>query len=149
MEGDSSVNNAYPDITDTFKAIILGVMQNSALTDAFIGTVISESPLEIQLDSKVTLTAPFLVLTNAVKDYTVDVTMNWETEDNTHKHGNGNEGKPTEDHTHKHDITGRKRITIHNGLTKGEEVLLLRLQGGQTYVVLDRLSKHISKVESK
>lgn len=149
MEGDSSVNNAYPDITDTFKAITLGVMQNSALTDAFIGTVISESPLEIQLDSKVTLTAPFLVLTNAVKDYTVDVTMNWETEDNTHKHGNGNEGKPTEDHTHKHDITGRKRITIHNGLTKGEEVLLLRLQGGQTYVVLDRLSKHISKVESK
>lgn len=143
------MNNAYPDITDTFKAITLGVMNNSALTDAFMGTVVSESPLEIQLDSKATLTAPFLVLTNAVKDYTVDVTMTWETEDNTHKHGNGNDGQPTDEHTHKHEITGRKRLTIHNGLTKGEEVLLLRLHGGQTYVVLDRLSQHISKVENK
>ena len=149
MEGDSSVNSAYPDIADTFKALTLGVMQNSALTDAFIGTVTSESPLEVQLDSKATLTQPFLILTNAVKDYTVDVTMQWETEDNTHKHGNGNEGKPTDEDTHKHEITGRKRLTIHNGLTKGEEVLLLRLQGGQTYVILDRLSQHVTKVENK
>lgn len=146
MEGDSSVNNAFPDISDSIKALTLGVMNNASLTDACVGTVTSENPLEVTLDSKSTLSAPFLLLTNAVKDYTVDVTMTWETEDNTHKHGNGNDGQPTEEHTHKHEILGRKRLTVHNGLTMGEEVLLLRLQGGQTYVIIDRLSEHITKV---
>lgn len=41
--------------------------------------------------------------------------------------------------THTHDIEGTKQMTIHNHLEKGEEVILLRMQGGQKYIVLDRI----------
>ena len=41
--------------------------------------------------------------------------------------------------THKHDIEGRKAIRIHNGLKVNDEVLLLRMQGGQKYIVIDKV----------
>lgn len=43
------------------------------------------------------------------------------------------------DLTHSHDIQGRKTVTVHNGLKKGEKVILIRMQGGQKFVVLDRM----------
>ena len=44
------------------------------------------------------------------------------------------------DAKHHHDIKGRKKIIVHNGLTVGEWVLLLRKQGGNDYIVLDRIT---------
>ena len=41
--------------------------------------------------------------------------------------------------THAHSITGRKKIIIHNGLKIDDEVLLLRMQGGQKYIVIDKV----------
>lgn len=142
MEGDSSVHSPYPDVVDTIKAITTGVMENSHLSNVFRGKVTSVSPLEISINNQVTLSGMFLILTNAVKDHDVDIMVSWETVNNTHQHENGNDGKPTDEHTHNHMVWGRKRITIYNGLTMGEEVLLLRLQGGQDYVVLDRITPH-------
>lgn len=131
-----------PDMLDVIKYISLGVMNSSQLVNIFRGTVTSVSPLEIMINQKVVLSMPFLILTNAVKDHDVDIMVSWETVNNTHQHENGNDGKPTDEHTHNHMVWGRKRITIYNGLTLGEEVLLLRLQGGQDYVVLDRITPH-------
>lgn len=81
---------------------------------------------------------------------------------NSHTHTNGNNGSPTgtltvpDDmkmenvanettrHTsHLHNIAGRKKIRVYNGLHKGENVILLRMRGGQKYLVLDRLTDHI------
>ena len=36
-------------------------------------------------------------------------------------------------------MTLKEQMTIHNALEKGEEVVLLRMQGGQKYIVLDRI----------
>jgi len=33
---------------------------------------------------------------------------------------------------------GRKKFIIHNNLSVGEKVVLLRMQGGQKFIVLDR-----------
>ena len=46
--------------------------------------------------------------------------------------------------SHLHNIAGRKRIRIYNGLHKGESVLLLRAQGGNSFIVLDRMSEHLT-----
>ena len=40
---------------------------------------------------------------------------------------------------HSHNIKGKKKITIHNALAKGDEVILLRQQGGQKYIVVDKV----------
>lgn len=42
---------------------------------------------------------------------------------------------------HYHDYKGTKKILLHYGLKQGESVLLIRMQGGQKYVVLDRIGE--------
>ena len=152
------IEGAAPKLTDLMKCIAAGVINNMQLPEVYIGSVVSINPLEIRLNAQNILPAKYLILTNAVKDHEVDITVSWQTvEDDylkpAHTHGNGNNGSPTTstsdfDTKHKHDIKGRKKITIHNGLTVGEKVLLLRTQGGQNYVVVDRLSKLETKGES-
>ena len=43
------------------------------------------------------------------------------------------------DLSHNHLITGRKSITIHNALKNGDKVILIQQQGGQNFVVLDKI----------
>lgn len=110
-------------------------------TEIRYGKVISANPLQIRLDTKMTLSDMQLVLTRNVKDYTVNVTMNWTSENAVHDHSYTDDGSSmtTGSNTHNHQVKGTKSITIHNGLKLDEKVLLLREQGGQKYIVLDRL----------
>ena len=142
------IEGAAPKLTDLMKLIAAGVINNMQLPEVYIGKVVNINPLEIRLNAQNILPEKYLILTNAVKDHEVDISISWTTVDNKHKHGNGNEGQDTTEVTHKHDIKGRKKITIHNGLTQGEKVLLLRTQGGQNYVVVDRISKLQTSGES-
>lgn len=114
------------------------------------GTVTSTSPLEIQIDQKLTLTQDYLILTKAVLDHEVDIEVNHFTEqsalvgygpwDTKHSHPNAGTGEINPNHRHQY--LGRKKIKIFNGLQVGEKVILIRLQGGQRYVVLDRINDH-------
>lgn len=104
-----------------------------------IGKVVSETPLKIQLDQKLTLTESFLILTKAVVDYSVDMTVDHTTESHTHSHGyiDDSSKRTTDLHTHNHAYVGKKKFTIHHKLKEDDQVILLRKQGGQQYVVLD------------
>ncbi|WP_246019625.1 DUF2577 domain-containing protein [Bacilliculturomica massiliensis] len=90
------------------------------------GTVKSASPLSIQISQKITLKGEALVLTRNVTDYTGDVTVSHATE---------KDGSPP----HIHGISGKKTVTFHNALKSGEKVVMMRVQGGQKYLVLDRV----------
>lgn len=104
-----------------------------------VGTVLSNPPLKIQVDQKLTLTEPFLILTKSVVDYSVNMTVDHTTEPITHSHSYTDDGysKTTGTYTHSHKYTGTKKFTVHNGLKAGDKVILLRVQGGKKYVVLD------------
>ena len=147
MRKSPILTESYPPISELIKALAKGVMNSSQLADIEFGVVEEVNPLKIRINQHMIFTDEFLILTNAVKDHSVDVSVSWNTEaEKEHTHGNGNNGKPTEGveepkDGHKHQIKGRKRITIHNGLTVGEKVLLLRTQGGQNYVVIDRVDE--------
>ena len=97
------------------------------------GKVTSVSPLKIQVDQKLTLSSAQLVLTNAVRDYTVRMTVNHETEETAGGSGGASFA------SHKHAYTGTKAFRVHLGLHAGEQVLMLRTDGGQKYIVLDRV----------
>ena len=84
--------------------------QNSA-TELMFGKVTSKTPLKIKVDNRFEIGEPFIVLTSLVSDFTVDMTVNGQT-------------KPHE---------------IHLGLNVGEDVLLLRTQKGQKYIIIDRM----------
>lgn len=85
--------------------------QANAPVNVCFGKVTSASPLKILVEQKITLGSAQLVLTRHVTDYDVDVT-----------------------------ISDKKQImTIHNALQVDDKVVLLRVQGGQKYVVMDRV----------
>lgn len=105
------------------------------------GTVTDLSPLEITTDQKLILGEKQLILTNAVRDYTVEMTVDHVTEVISHGHSvtdtytGGGTAQPVD---HSHPYKGRKSFRVHLGLKMGEKVILVRCDGGQQFVVLDR-----------
>lgn len=80
----------------------------------------SVSPLKVQVDQKLELTAAQLILTNAVRDYTVYMTVDHQTENTAGGSGDASFA------SHKHAYKGKKAFKVHLGLKAGEQVLLLR-----------------------
>lgn len=98
--------------------------------DITYGTVSSVSPLKVDLNEKQILTDDALELSTLVSDFDVYLTSREESE--TAKcQGCNSSG-------HKHDY-GYKRWTVHLGLSVGEKVVLVRMSGGQKYIILDRV----------
>lgn len=99
-----------------------------------LGKVTSAAPLKVQVDQKLELTEQQLILTNAVRDYTICMTVDHQTED-TSGGGSGNAAFAS----HKHAYKGTKAFRVHLALKVGEQVLLLRADGGQKFIILDRV----------
>lgn len=93
-------------------------------SDVMYGTVESISPLRIQVDSKLILEEIQLSLTRNVIDYDLQMTVEHTTE---------------EADGHKHGYKGRKVFRVNNALVEGEKVMLLKVKGGQKYVVFDKV----------
>lgn len=150
------------DLFNIIKKTAVDAVTASQPCNVLFGKVVSEDPLQININSKLFLTSEFLVLTKAVQDYEVDVEVSHYVEEETFKEshvhtfsGSDSEGNTFEGTTssgnlkgkHKHQYTGKKKIKIYNGLKVGEEVIVIKAQGGQKYVVLDRLTDHSTEGE--
>ena len=99
-------------------------------SDFCFGRVVQQSPLRITVEQKMTLAAAQLVLTRNVTDFETYATpINWFTEAQS----------DTSITSHTHKIEDKRKITIHNSLQVGDEVILLKQKGGQKYLVLDRV----------
>lgn len=105
-------------------------------TDYCLGVVETVAPLSIRIDQKDILTEDFLILTDLVRDFSVDITVSHTTENRA------GGGGYAEFASHNHDYTGRKKIIVHNGLSVGESVILIQQAGGQEFIVLSRLYDH-------
>ena len=139
------VSRKDPEIADSIKRLARGVIDSLQLTDVTFGVVEAVSPLKVRISQDMVLTDEYLILTNAVKDHTVKISIEWESEpEKDHIHTVGElptTGVKEPEEGHKHEIKGRKLMTIHNSLTVDEKVLLLRTLGGQSYVVIDRVDE--------
>ena len=122
------------------RAAVEAVQAGAPMSGGY-GYVTSTSPLEITVDQKKILTEAQLILTDAVRDYTVEMTVDHMTETVSHGHPvvdtytGGGSAAAVE---HAHPYKGQKKFRVHNGLKMGEKVVLLRCDGGQQYIVLGR-----------
>lgn len=116
----------------TLKKAAVEAVRASKPAEICFGKVTSISPLKIYVDQKITLGKSQLVLSRNVTDYMTEVTVEWLTENK----GSGSSVTAL----HNHMIIGRKKITVHNGLAVGDEVILFRQQGGQKYIVADKIA---------
>ena len=116
------------------RAAVEAVQAGAPMSGGY-GYVTSTSPLEITVDQKKILTEAQLILTDAVRDYTVEMTTMPEYHETEETSGGAGDASFA---PHKHRYQGRKKWKVHNALQMGEKVILLRCDGGQQYIVLGR-----------
>jgi hypothetical protein len=109
------------------------VYANEQPTDLRFGTVVSESPLKVQITNLFTIPQSMLVVPKHLTDYEVEVTVDWTTES---KSGGSDDSSFA---SHNHEIVGKNKMKIHNALKNGDKVALIRKHGGQSFYILDRI----------
>ena len=122
-------------MVELIKMAAVEAVNESKPTAIVFGNVVSVAPLVITVEQKLTLTDAQLILTNNVRDYDIEMTVDHATESTSGGSGDSSFA------SHNHVYAGRKTFTIHNGLIVGDEVILLQVQGGQKYIVLEKVVK--------
>lgn len=107
--------------------------ESSKPVNVYFGKVVSKTPMKINVEQKMALGEAQLILARNVTDFVTTISVNWETE-NTE----GGEGEKAYEE-HKHQILGQKQVIVHNALDVGDEVILIRQQEGQKFIVIDRI----------
>lgn len=123
---------------------------NKAGTNVHFGTVRGEKPLEIELDSKLRLEERFFVVAEHLTDYEIEFELN---ENLTGNELTGirqiegwyaqHEGQQTVvvNSGGIQGYTGKGTVKLLNHLKAGDRVIVLRMEGGQQFVVADRIGK--------
>lgn len=130
--------NDATDLINLIKTIIKQTVAAGDPSNWVYGEVVSSSPLKIKIDQKITLESIQLSLLRNVTNWTEEIEINWETLDNTHNHPFSGDGS-VQDSTHNHKLEGKYQVKHLTSLKVGEKVILLQQQGGQHYLVVDRV----------
>ncbi len=125
--------NDFCDLANSIKTIAIKAVESNNPINVIFGQVTSISPLKIKIDDKIILQGRQLILCRNVTNYEMEMTVEHKTEN---KSGGVGDSSFSE---HNHNYEGKKLFLVHNNLKEGEKVILLRMQGGQKFVVVDRL----------
>jgi len=99
------------DLIKTIKQIVKDTISSMRMADIVSGMVISTSPLQIKIDQKLILYSAQISLTCNVKNYQTEISINGGMKQN---------------------------CTIYNDLKVGDKVKMIRQNGGQHYLVIDK-----------
>lgn len=95
--------------------------------DIMSGTVATANPLKISVEQRFEIGKEQLIVPERFTDHKVVISLEDETEV---------AGEPE----HKHKYGGKKlTVTVHGALKKGDAVALVRQQGGQKFLIADRV----------
>lgn len=101
------------ELVKIIKKAAIDAVESTKPVQIFFGTVENTNPIRINVEQKMVLGEKQLILTRNVTDYETGIQE-------------GKEG----------DI---KKYIVFNGLQPGDKVLLVRQQGGQKYIVWDKV----------
>lgn len=115
------------DLLSTVKKAAMDAMAAGNPAAVMFGEVINTDPLEVNVDQRFTLPADFLIIPESLTHFEIDLRHY---HDYTDDSGGTKQTKPA---------LPEKPVVIRRGLEKGDKLLLLRVQGGQQFVILDRV----------
>ncbi len=101
---------------DSIKKASIGAVGAGNPVIFLYGEVLSIEDFKIKIDQKKILDKDFFIIPESLTRYEVDLT-----------------------HTHSQTGPALAKLVIREGLKPGDTVLLLRIQGGQQYVILDKV----------
>lgn len=99
------------------KLAAMDAIENNKPVGVYYGTVKNSSPLIITIND-IDYDLDFLVLSRNVTDFTINLTQNGSVGDSPN---------------------GSIKYIVHNSLKTGDKVIVVREQGGQKYIVIDRV----------
>ncbi|WP_240415663.1 DUF2577 domain-containing protein [Paenibacillus periandrae] len=106
-----------------------GAVEAGNPVNILFGNVTSSNPLEVNVDQRFTLSEDFLIIPESLTAFTIEL---------NHQHSYQDAGAGG-DGTRSTDTALMEPIVIRRGLEAGDKVLLVRMQGGQQFIVLDRV----------
>lgn len=113
-------NNPIAGIEALFLSLfnfIVEVIESAArMLDVMSGTVIAAAPLKIKVEQRFDIASAQLIIPEHLTDRTVDIELDGV----------------------------KKEMKIYSGLKTGQQVVLIRQQGGQKFLVADRVVRHDS-----
>jgi len=122
-----------PNIIEIIKMAAVEAVAASNPAAVVFGTVTSVDPLKVTIEQRLILEESHLLLTTLVSDFDVDLIMDHQTEATSGGSGESSFA------SHIHSVVGTKTMTVKLGLIAGETVILMKIQGGQKYIILDRV----------
>lgn len=126
------------ELVKTIKKAAVDAIDATKPVHIYVGRVISVSPLKIDVEQKMPLGEAQLILSRNVTDYKTSITGgNIQDYFNVGAEPNVATQPVSPSHVH---AMGKISVTVHNGLVVGDEVILIRKQEGQQFVVWDRVS---------
>ena len=108
------------DLLDAMKMAGMGAVDNAGPVRVMFGVVASVEPLSVRVDQKLILPEQALILTDAVRDHEESITISGITDSDGDS------------------ISTTATIAVHNALNVGESVILIRVQGGQKYLIIGK-----------
>lgn len=127
-----------PNLIEIIKQAAVEAVKASNPCAIMFGKVISTSPLKINVEQRLTLDESHLILTSNVRDYKTKISFDNPGIKNIVKNYSMDD-IPGTDYKLSYQQPIQNEITVYNGLKMNESVMLLQIQGGQKYIVLDRV----------
>lgn len=127
-----------PNLLETIKTAAVEAVNASNPVAILFGTVVSVSPLKVNIEQRLTLDESHLILTSMVRDHQVEISFDDASIKNIVKDYSMSDVAGT-DYKLTFQQKVKNKVTIYNGLKTGETVMLIQVQGGQKYVILDRV----------
>ncbi len=115
-------------LLETIKVAGMQAVDSTNPVNLLFATVLSVEPVSVKVDQRFTLTSEFLIVPERLIRHEIDITHAHQYQDQS--------GSSTSNRTTN---TALYPIVIRTGLMVGDSVLLLRVQGGQKYVILDKV----------
>lgn len=106
---------------DIIKQAAKEAVEAGSPVNILYGEITANDPLEVNVDQRFTLDADFLIVPESLTRYEVDLR-------HAHSYTDGTTGEALPD-----------KIVIRTGLLAGDKVVLVRIQGGQQYLILDKV----------
>lgn len=125
------------ELVETLKRAAVEAMQATKPVNVYFGEVVSAAPLKINVEQKMVLGEKQLILSRNVTDFKTSITGG-NIKNYYYTGSTTDSGTAPVSPSHVHAV-GKIEITVHNGLVVGDEVILIRQQEGQKFIVLDRI----------
>lgn len=115
------------DLVRAMQQMSVGASQASYPADVMSGTILSVKPLKVQVEQRFEVSGDMVIVPERLTDHEIKVTVE--------KSNTKEAGEPQ----HQHEYGGELVIKVHGALKKGDRVQMIRQQGGQKFLIIDKV----------